>query len=65
MPAYSLLVCEKNEENATKAPSFHDEEFKEWASDYAISRPMRNGNIEGNRYYMEKKVLFHSQMKWK
>ena len=45
-----VLVCEKNEENATTLSVFRDEEFKQWAAAYATGRLWRNGDLGGNRY---------------
>lgn len=45
-----VMVCEKDEDNATKISTFGDAEFQEWASDYATGRLWRNGDLGGNRY---------------
>ena len=45
-----VLVCEKNEENATTLSVFRDEEFKQWAAAYATGHLWRNGDLGGNRY---------------
>ena len=45
-----VLICEKNEENATTLSVFRDEEFKQWAAAYATGRLWRNGDLGGNRY---------------
>lgn len=45
-----VMVCEKDETNATQVTVYNDEEFKEWASSYATGRLWRNGDLGGNRY---------------
>ena len=45
-----VLVCEKNDENASTLSVFRDEEFKQWAAAYATGRLWRNGDLGGNRY---------------
>ncbi len=45
-----VLVCEKNDTNATTLTLFRDEEFKQWAASYATGRLWRNGDLGGNRY---------------
>lgn len=45
-----VLVCEKDEANATTLNVFRDEEFKRWAANYTIGHLWRNGDLGGNRY---------------
>lgn len=45
-----VMVCEKDENNATQISTFTDSEFQEWASNYATGRLWRNGDLGGNRY---------------
>ncbi len=46
----TVLVCEKDKENATSVNTFRDAEFVEWASKYAIGNLWRNGDLGGNVY---------------
>ena len=46
----NVLVCEKDEENATSVAEFKDEEFVAWASNFSAGRLWRNGDLGGNRY---------------
>lgn len=46
----NVIVCEKNEKNATCVKTFRTEEYKEWASEYATGTLWRNGDLGGNRY---------------
>jgi len=45
-----VMVCEKDEDNATQISTFSDSEIQEWASSYATGRLWRNGDLGGNRY---------------
>lgn len=46
----NVIVCEKDESNATCIKTFRTEEYKEWAVDYATGNLWRNGDLGGNRY---------------
>lgn len=46
----NVIVCEKDEGNATSIRTFRTEEYKEWAADYATGSLWRSGDIGGNRY---------------
>ncbi|MDY6004438.1 MAG: AAA family ATPase [Parabacteroides sp.] len=46
----NVIVCEKDEENATCIKTFRSEEYKEWAADYSTGNLWRNGDLGGNRY---------------
>lgn len=45
-----LIVCDKDEENATRILTFPDKDFQEWAAAYSTGRLWRNGDLGGNRY---------------
>lgn len=45
-----VIVCEKDEQNATIVNTFNTEEYKEWASEYSTGTLWRNGDLGGNRY---------------
>lgn len=45
-----VIVCEKDEYNATTMTVFRDEDFKNWATSYTTGRLWRNGDLGGNRY---------------
>ena len=45
-----VMVCEKDDDNATQITTFTDIEFQQWASSYATGRLWRNGDLGGNRY---------------
>lgn len=46
----NVLVCEKNDDNATIINTFRDKDYVEWASQYSTGRLWRNGHLGGNRY---------------
>lgn len=46
----NVIVCEKDEENATCIKTFRTEEYKEWAADYSTGNLWRSGDLGGNRY---------------
>ena len=46
----NVLVCEKDQDNATQINTFKSDEYKEWAADYATGELWRNGDLGGNRY---------------
>jgi len=46
----NVIVCEKDEENATYIKTFRTEEYKEWAVDYSTGNLWRSGDLGGNRY---------------
>lgn len=46
----NVLVCEKDDDNATIVNTFRDKDYVEWASQYATGRLWRNGDLGGNRY---------------
>ena len=46
----NVIVCEKDEENATCIKTFRTEEYKEWAADYSTGSLWRSGDLGGNRY---------------
>lgn len=45
-----VMVCEKDDDNATQISTFTDVAFQQWASSYATGRLWRNGDLGGNRY---------------
>ena len=46
----NVLVCEKDQNNATEVKTYRTEEFKTWASKYTVGTLWRNGDLGGNRY---------------
>lgn len=46
----NVIVCEKDDKNATCIKTFRTEEYKEWAADYSTGNLWRNGDLGGNRY---------------
>lgn len=46
----NVIVCEKNEDNATFIKTFRTEEYKQWAVEYATGNLWRSGDLGGNRY---------------
>ena len=46
----NVLVCEKDDDNATIINTFRDKDYVEWASQYSTGRLWRNGHLGGNRY---------------
>lgn len=46
----NVIVCEKDDANATCVKTFRTEEYKEWAADYSTGNLWRNGDLGGNRY---------------
>lgn len=46
----NVMVCEKNGENSTEINIYHDDDYRQWAEDYATGRLWRNGDLGGNRY---------------
>lgn len=46
----NVIVCEKNQENASQIKTFKTQEYKEWAANYATGNLWRNGDLGGNRY---------------
>ncbi len=46
----NVIVCEKNETNASCIRTFRSQEYKEWAADYATGTLWRSGDLGGNRY---------------
>lgn len=45
-----LIVIEKDESNSSTVTTFHEEDFKLWASQYSTGTLWRNGDLGGNRY---------------
>lgn len=45
-----VMVCEKDDDNATQISTFTDVAFQQWAASYATGRLWRNGDLGGNRY---------------
>lgn len=46
----NVLVCEKDDDNATIINTFRDKDFVEWAAQYSTGKLWRNGDLGGNRY---------------
>lgn len=46
----NVIVCEKNETNASCIRTFRSQEYKEWAADYSTGNLWRSGDLGGNRY---------------
>lgn len=46
----NVIVCEKDETNATVVKTFRTEEYREWAAEYATGNLWRSGDLGGNRY---------------
>lgn len=46
----NVIVCEKDNSNATSFKTFRSEEYKEWATDYSTGNLWRSGDLGGNRY---------------
>lgn len=46
----NVIVCEKDDKNATSIKTFRTEEYKKWAADYSTGNLWRSGDLGGNRY---------------
>lgn len=46
----NVLVCEKDDDNATIINTFRDKDYVEWASQYSTGKLWRDGDLGGNRY---------------
>jgi len=46
----NVIVCEKDENNASYIKTFRTEEYKKWATEYATGNLWRSGDLGGNRY---------------
>lgn len=46
----NVIVCEKDENNATSIKTFRSEEYRKWAADYSTGNLWRSGDLGGNRY---------------
>lgn len=46
----NVIVCEKDDGNATCVRTFRTEEYVEWASKYSTGDLWRSGDLGGNRY---------------
>lgn len=46
----NVIVCEKDDDNASVVRTFRTEEYKKWAADYATGNLWRSGDLGGNRY---------------
>lgn len=46
----NIIVCEKDDTNATCIKTFRTKEYKEWAADYSTGNLWRDGDLGGNRY---------------
>lgn len=46
----NVLVCEKDDNNATTINTFRDKDFVEWAAQYSTGKLWRDGDLGGNRY---------------
>lgn len=46
----NVLVCEKDDDNATTINTFRDKDFVEWAAQYSTGKLWRDGDLGGNRY---------------
>lgn len=46
----NVIVCEKDEHNATCIKTFRTDDYRTWAADYATGNLWRSGDLGGNRY---------------
>lgn len=46
----NVIVCEKDDDNATCVKTYRSDEYKEWAIDYSTGNLWRSGDLGGNRY---------------